>query len=137
MGLDLYWDDEAQTVLLLEVNGPWSWEELRRTLATVQKLTAQADPEVGALIDVRKGLFLNAGTLFSADGLANARSLLTMGMGEPGPVVVVGTNPLVRSVYEAFAKLDGKMRNGVRFADTMEDARRVMAAWLAERRIQP
>ncbi|MBL8155000.1 MAG: hypothetical protein JNM70_12525 [Anaerolineae bacterium] len=134
MGIDLYWDDEAQTVLLLEINGPWRWEELRRTLATVHKLTAQADPEVGALIDVRKGLFLSAGTLFSADGLANARSLLTLGTDEPGPVVVVGTNPLVRSVYEAFAKLDGAMRSRVRFADTLDEAREVMAAWLAERR---
>lgn len=134
MGIDLYWDDDAQTVLLLEINGPWGWEELRQTLTAVQKLTAQADPEVGALIDVRKGLFLSAGRLFSTEGLANARSLLTLGTDEPGPVVVVGTNPLVRSVYEAFAKLDGKMRSRVRFAETMEDARRVMGAWLAERR---
>jgi hypothetical protein len=134
MGIDLYWDDDAQTVLLLEINGPWNWEELRRTLTTVQKLTAGADPEVGALIDVRKGLFLSAGALFSADGLANARSLLTLGTNEPGPVIVVGTSALVRSVYEAFARLDGKMRSRVRFAETMVEARREMAAWRTERR---
>lgn len=123
MAIELFWDDDAQTTLLLEFNGRWTWDELYRTLAAIKKITDTADHEIAALVDVSRGLYISPAEIFSAKGLENARALLTLGRDGTGPVVIVGASPLIRNIYDAFHRLDPKALGSVRFADTLDDAR--------------
>ncbi|MBL8162849.1 MAG: hypothetical protein JNJ61_12750 [Anaerolineae bacterium] len=123
MAIELYWDNDAQTTLLLEFNGRWTWEELHRTLAAIKKITDAVDYEIAALVDVSRGLHILPGDLFSAEGLHNARLLMTLGHDGTGPLVIVGANPLIKTVYDVLHKLDPSALGNVRFAKTLEEAR--------------
>lgn len=122
MPIDLYWDDEEQTALLCVFEGRWSWDELFATLKTIMQLTANIEPEIPAIIDVRKGFMLPDG-LFTLNTLEQAKRLLSLNDGKTGLMLVVGVNPFIRKVFEAVATLDRSAVASVRFMETTRQAR--------------
>lgn len=133
MGIDLFWDDEGQTVMLAEFDGKWTWEELRSVLGTIQKLSVERNQIFGAIVDVRKGLHLPGGSVFNREGLQNFRELLAMNNNgvDKGPVVVVGMNAMVKSVFTAVSTFDKSLTDDVAFADTIDEARKKIYARVA------
>jgi hypothetical protein len=128
MAIELFWDDDTQTRLLLEFNGRWTWDELHQTLATIKKITDNVNHEIAALVDVSRGLHIAPTDLFSAEGLHNARLLMTLGREGTGPVVIVGVNPLIKTIYDVVHKLDPDILSSVRIAKTLDDARLLLEA---------
>ena len=129
MGIDLYWDDDEQSVILAEFNEQWSWDDLYAMLNTVKRLSKEKGLVLGAIVDVRNGFHLPGGTIFNRQGLDNFRKILTMNDGEQkGPVVVLGMNSMVRSVFSAVSTFDKSLMSDVQFADTMEEAQQLIYA---------
>ncbi|MGQ9909883.1 MAG: hypothetical protein ACUVS2_13715 [Candidatus Flexifilum sp.] len=128
MPLELYWDDEARTTLLLEVRGAWTWDELMQTMHHVKKVTDSAEHEISAILDLSEGLHLPGGTWLSREALNVARNLLRLGQGGTGQVVVVGVSPAIRAIYNALLKMDRRMLGGVTFAATTDEARAILAS---------
>jgi len=127
MPLELYWDDEARTVMLLEVRGTWTWDELMQTMRKVKQVTDQADREISAILDLGDGLRLPGGTWLSREALDVARNLLKLGQGGTGQVVVVGVSPTIRAIYNTLVSMDRKMLGGVSFAATTDEARAILS----------
>ncbi len=127
MPIELYWDNDEQTVLLCEFGTSWNWDELRRVLAAIHKLTAATETEIAAIVDVRQGIQIPLGEIFSATGLANAKSLLTMGESGTGPVVIVGMNGIIRKIYDILYKLDPRALAKVHMTDNLKQARALLA----------
>lgn len=128
MPLELYWDDEARTTMLLEVRGTWTWDELMQTMHKVKKVTDKAEQEIGAILDLSDGLHLPGGTWLSREALDVARNLLKLGQGGTGQVVIVGVSPTVRAIYNTLLPMDRKMLGGVTFASTPDEARAILAS---------
>jgi hypothetical protein len=134
MAIDLYWDDAEQTVILAEFNKQWSWDDLYTMLNTVKRLSKEKGRVFGAIVDVRDGFHLPGGSIFNQQGLDNFRKILTMNDGEQkGPVVVLGMNSMVRSVFNAVSTFDKSLISDVQFADTMEEAQQLI--YVAVRRL--
>ena len=129
MAIDLYWDDAEQTVILAEFNEQWSWDDLYAMLNTVKRLSKEKGRVLGAIVDVQNGFHLPGGSIFNRQGLDNFRKILTMNDGEQkGPVVVLGMNGMVRSVFNAVSNFDKSLMSDVQFADTMEEAQQLIYA---------
>jgi hypothetical protein len=134
MGIELYWDNDEQTVMLCEVDGPWTWDELYDTVLKIKKVTDRTDHEVGAILDVSRGLFMSPGAIFSASGWENMKRILALGDDKgTGPLVIVGANSVIRRMYDTIKNFDPHKFRNVQFADTADQAR----ALLAQRMMQP
>lgn len=123
MGIELYWDNDEQTILLCEFDGRWTWDEMFKMLNGIKKVTDNADREIGAIIDVRNGLNFPGGALLSADNFEKARQVLKMGDGGTGPIVIVGANGAVKTIYNTMASLNKTAAANIHFADTLKQAR--------------
>ena len=124
MPIELFWDDDAQTVILAEFSEKWSWDDLHAMLSTIKKLSEERQQVFGAIIDLRTGLHLPGGTIFNREGLNQFQRLLSLSNGgKKGPMVIVGMNSVVRTVFEAVSNFDKSLANDVFFVDEMDEAR--------------
>lgn len=126
MGIELYWDNDSDTVMLCEFGQQWTWDELDATMAKVKRITDSAEREIAAIIDVRKGVNFPGGTIFSPAAFEQAKKMLKMGEGGRGPVVVVGASPLIKTVYNTVRSLDPDKLSNVSFTATMDEARSIL-----------
>jgi hypothetical protein len=122
MGIELFWDDDNETVFLIEVRGKWAWSELSSTMKSIKRISDERGKVLGAILDLGNGLQLPEGGIFSQQGLAQFQELLKLDGGKRGPMAIVGMNPLVRQIFDAVNGLDAKAVRMVRFADTMQQA---------------
>jgi hypothetical protein len=124
MGVELFWDDEAETVFLIEVRGQWRWEELTRVMKTVQRLSQERGQTMGAILDLGTGLQMPEGGIFSQQGLQQFQDLLKLDTGGArGPLVIVGMNPLVKRIFDTANSLAPSASRQITFADTLSEAR--------------
>jgi hypothetical protein len=126
MAIDLYWDDDEQTVILCEFKNGWTWDDLHAALTTIKRLSADRNRVFGAIIDVRKGLNIPGGSIFNREALANFQKMTSLGAGGKGPVVILGMNGMIKTIFDTVKKMDSKTVSDVYFADTMPDAQRVI-----------
>ena len=127
MAIDLFWDNENQDVLLAEFKGDWTWDELYRVLQTIKRLSDEKGRKLGAIVDVREGLKLPNGSVFNRDGLNNFRKILSIDSGQgKGPVVVLGMSPAIKNLLNTIRAFDRSQTNDVFFADTPDEARKVI-----------
>ncbi|MBZ0302663.1 MAG: hypothetical protein K8J31_23160 [Anaerolineae bacterium] len=129
MSVELYWDNDERTVMLLAFEGQWTWEELFETLATAKKVGEQSPVEIGAIIDITGGVRFPGGSLLTAHSFANAKKLLALDDGHTGPIVVAGGNPMIRTAFETMSRLYSDATANFHFVPTLNAAR----AYLAER----
>lgn len=126
MPIELFWDDDTQTVMLCEFNGRWTWDELYRVLATTRRLSEERGRIFGAIIDVRKGSTVPGGTIFNRESLDRFRGIRQMAANGRGPVVVLGMNGLIKTIIDTVKSLDTSATNELFFADTMPEAQEII-----------
>ncbi len=114
-------------ILLLETNGEFTDEDLRRYL-TIFRQFAAADPTFAVLADVRRGVS-------SSPEVRKHASVALRSTDHTVPIVVVGANLAVRTLFTLFANaqrlITGTPSNGAFFA-SIEQARE----WLALKRAE-
>jgi len=135
MGIDLYWENAEQTILLAEFKGKWSWDELHAVLHTIKTLSEERGHVLGAIIDVSRGLQLPGGSILNREGLARFNQFLSMGADGKGPVAVVGMNPMVKSVLDAVNMVDKSLMSDVYFVNSTDEGERLLSQWMTQRNI--
>lgn len=126
MSIDLYWDDDDQTVLLCEFNGKWTWDELQNVLKAIKKLSDERGRVFGAIVDVRNGMTIPGGSIFNREALSQFQKMTQLGSGGKGPVVILGVNSLIRSIFDTIKTVNHSAAADVYFADTMETAQQTI-----------
>lgn len=132
MAIDLFWDNDQQTVFLVEFNGKWTWDDLNAVLKTTTRISNERGQLLGAILDLRKGLSLPGGSIFNRDGLNQFKQLIQMSNGgqENGPVVIVGMSGMIKTIFDTVTKMDSRATRSVHFASSMSEARALMAIQL-------
>lgn len=128
MAIDLYWDDDAQTVILAEFQPGWTWDDLHRVLEAIKRMSADRERVFGAIIDVRKGLQIPGGSIFNQETLSQFKRITRLGSDGKGPAVIVGMNGVLQRVMDAIKMVDGRVMEDVYFAPDMAQARDVIYA---------
>jgi hypothetical protein len=126
MGIELYWDNEERTIMLLEFEGRWTWDDLFDTLAKAKKVSAKAAYEIGAIVNISGGVRFPGGSLLNAQSFENAKKLLAMSDGTAGPVVIAGSNPMIRTAFETMSRLSPGSTANIHFAPDLDAARRYL-----------
>jgi hypothetical protein len=123
MKIDLYWDNDEQTMLLCEFQAGWTWDDLMAVLRTVKTLSEEREQVFGALIDLRNGMTLPGGSILNAEGLKQFQQLMQLGANGKGPVAVIGAGAMIRMVVEAIRRVNTSVMEDVIFAQTLEEGR--------------
>lgn len=125
MGIQLFWDDDAQTVLLMEIRGAWAWDELYNAMQTVKRISSERGRTFNAILDISEGLEFPQGGIFSREGLAQFRKLVQLDGSKRGKMVILGMTPFIRRIVETASTLDSQSTRSLYFADTMAQAQRL------------
>lgn len=126
MKIDLYWDNEDETMLLCEFQAGWTWDDLFAVLQTVKKLSEERQQVFGALIDLTQGMTLPGGSIFNAESLKNFQQVLQLGSNGKGPVAVIGAGSMIRMVVDAIRGVNASVVDGVVFAKTLDEGRALL-----------
>lgn len=126
MGIELYWDNADQTVFLIEVKGDWTWDQMLKMVDTIKGVTDNTERVIAAILDLSDGLRFPGGSIFTPTALEHAKRMLEIGKDGTGPVVVVGTNTLIRTIYNTFRTWDKNALKNVNFTDTVDQARALL-----------
>ena len=124
MAIELYWDNDERTVMLCEVRGDWTWEQMYDTFAKIKKATEKSSVTVAAILDISAGISIPGGSFFTPSAFDHAKTMLKMGESGTGPLVIVGASALIKGVYKTFTGMaQGKALSTISFADTADQAR--------------
>lgn len=134
MAIELYWDNDEQTVMLCVFGDRWTWDELFRTLDDIKKVASRRDEEIGAILDLSSGVYIPGGSIFKADTRDKAKQMLQMGADSKGPIAIAGANFFIKTIVQAFNLVDRTALNDVYFADTLDEARQILARRMGQTR---
>jgi len=134
MGIELYWDDDEQVTILAVVPARWTWDEFHAVLEKVYAISEdEASAFSAAIVDVSQGVNL-PDPIWSPATLGHARRVAGMAPQGTGPIVFVGVNAVIRSMFEVFRRLYPRATANVHTAKTQDAARRLIDDWLATER---
>ncbi len=123
MAIVTRWDNKKKTVILLEFESEWTWDELEAAVQRADGLIGSVEHFVDLIIDLE-------GASIPRDILTGAKNLLSSGEARPneGARVVVGANGALRTIYQTLQKTlsnDVEERE-VLFAPNISDARAIL-----------
>jgi hypothetical protein len=122
MGISAQWDNEEKTVILVTFEAEWTWDDVIAIDAQATAMYDSVGHQVDLIADLRENKLVVSGIL------SYARSLLTTNW-HPlvGIVIVVGISSQVRALFDAAAAVTGKRWERVRFVNSLEEARGLIA----------
>lgn len=124
MSIRVDWGDSAQTLIHLQFERGWKWQDLRASIQQADTLIGSVPHTVHLLIDIRRAggvpadFITAAGDIF-ASGSARANE---------GQRVVIGAGPLIRLAYTSLTSVYAhKLKNRpFLFAGSLEEARALL-----------
>ena len=130
MAIDTRWDNKKKSIILLEFESEWSWDDLEAAVQKADGLIGSVEHFVDLIIDLE-------GAAIPRDVLTGAKNLLASGEARPneGARVVVGANGALRTIYQTLQKTLNNDVNGreVLFADSLPDARAIIRGLALDR----
>jgi hypothetical protein len=123
MPISAVWDDEAHTIIRLDVRGAWTWEEYYDTLQQVEQMMQGVTHRVD-MINVRHAdAQMPAGTI-----LPHIERAMRSMMEQLGIRVSVGSNVYSRTIRRVLTALRPDQMRGRMFdAPTLDAARKLIA----------
>ena len=130
MAIVTRWDNKKKTVVLLEFESEWNWQELEEAVQAADQMIGSVEHCVDLIIDLE-------GTAIPRDVLTAAKTLLDSGEARPneGARVVVGANGAIRTIYQTIQKTFNSAVEGreILFAPNMADARAIVRGLAMDR----
>jgi hypothetical protein len=104
MPLYIRWADEAQTAILVQAVGKWTWETFYEVIEEACRMidATGCSHKVHTILDWSK----NAS--YPPDSLVHSRTLLKRQHPRQGICVFVGFNSIVSGIYQLFVQVSGK-----------------------------
>ncbi len=130
MAIVTRWDNKKKTIILLEFESEWTWDELEEAVRKADSLIGSVEHFVDLIIDLE-------GAAIPRDILTGAKNLLASGEARPneGARVVVGANGALRTIYQTLQKTLNNDAEGreVLFAPNLSDARAIIRGLALDR----
>ena len=120
MGINVAWTNPTQTVIKLDFQRGWTWDDLYAAIQQADQLITSVNHNVDLIIDIShagglpRDFMRVAGDIFdSGDARANE-----------GQKIVVGANSLIQFAYKGFLKVYGNQLQDrpFQFAPSLEAA---------------
>ncbi len=122
MAIAILWDDEARTCLRLDFEGPWRWDEYDSAIAEASSTIESAGHRVDLIHNLRAGSRMPIGYF-----LPHFRYALNLMGANLGLIVFIGSNHSMQVLLSLFIETFTTVHHKVAFADSVDDARRILA----------
>ncbi len=116
MGIEIVWDDDAQTILRHIYTDPWTAQDVIDTVAVSFEMLAQIDHPIYRIVD------LTATKQVPLDILKAGRVVLRQNPPNQVVAYVVGASNIVITSYKILATLYPHIKKSYLFVDTLEEA---------------
>jgi hypothetical protein len=121
MSLSVEWDDPNKTILCYTITGAWTWQEIDVLWQKGEQMVADQTQRFDFILDAREMKVFPRDVFEVVSQRYNFRSR------NGGITVLVGGNPVVRGVLDMLILTKPRMFSHFRFAETFEDAYRLIA----------
>lgn len=118
MAVNVYWDDEVQHCLRVDLRLPWNWYEFQVASQEAKALLADVDNALGFIVDVRE-----AGDLPPTGFVTYSRN--TLQDLPPLPMVFVAKTPIMQIIFQPLVQIF-RLRRRFYFVSSIEEARELL-----------
>jgi hypothetical protein len=119
MGCTIRWDDPEQTILLCEIDDPWTWEEFTSTVKQQIAMMETVDHRVHTIFHIKSPrLNIHGGAI------SHLKRLMEMTHPNEDQHLIVGAPGLIRSLISTLHKVYGlrQLVESYRFVATLDEA---------------
>ncbi len=121
MSIQVMWDNDGKTAIRHDFDGPWTWEEFWEINRTTQCMMMSVPHRVNVVANMRKTMMPRG-----RETMYNMRKATLSAPPNQGIIVVV-VNPFLKALLSLFMSFDPEMVGVIFSAESVEDARRVIA----------
>lgn len=121
MPANVIWDDEARTVVRYVMQGQWEWAEFRPIVDEARAMITSQTHPVGIIADLRE-----SGPL-PGEAIPTLKYMAEITPDNACAFVVVGGSRFVRAIGGIFRRIYPRLGLTPQFADTLEEARALIA----------
>jgi hypothetical protein len=121
MAITVEWDDADKTILRNDYTGAWTWDEYIEAGRQNNELVASVPHRVDIIANMREGTMPRGGS-----AIAISTRVIRSAPPNRGIIVVV-INPLLKALVSVFKKLDNDIGSITFAAESLDEARRVVA----------
>ena len=123
MAIDITWDNEAQTIIRVDFVSKWSWDDYHEMVKTITHMMNDVGHSVDIIYNLQQSAPLSAGAI--SHGAATLRLL----DGRFGVLMIVSSAGYVKALLSTFRTVYKKWSDCVLGAESVEDAREIIARY--------
>ncbi len=125
MGINICWEDEDKSIILMTYERPWTWNDFYAAYAEMDVMLQDVTSAVYIVIDIRKGGFPPSGASYHFKRVTQNRHPHVMKVVFVGlPLVIRSFLSVVSTAYRGKEKFETSL---FMFAGTVEEAKAVLA----------
>ncbi|MBL8165249.1 MAG: hypothetical protein JNJ61_24920 [Anaerolineae bacterium] len=132
MPVIVVWDDEEQTIQRYSFVAPWTWDEYRAAVEQAWTDARTRPYVVNVIID-----FTHMGALPQGYLTHFSRTAMTRISPNLGIVVLVGMKGFMHTVNQLMMQLFPRLAERINHANSLEEARAIIARHVDERKLKP
>ena len=121
MGIEVYWDDPAKTIIWGKFTGRWSWEEFNSAIENVADQMNTVDHRVDIIADMQEG-----GAVPIGSSITTARNAMRQYPDNWGIIVIVASNRFVQILINTFSSVT-EFGDRTYAVNDIESARKLIA----------
>jgi hypothetical protein len=120
MPIDIRWADEAQSAIIIQPNGKWSWEDFYNSTTDAFGLLDSA----GGSHTIHTILDWTHTATWPMNTMVHGKNLLNRQHSRQGAFVFTGMNAILNGLFQVFMRLNGKalQETTVLTAKTVDEA---------------
>ena len=123
MSITNTWDDEAKTIIRIDYNEGWTWDDFEAAQIEVGEMLGSVEHEVDSVV------MLNTGS--TPQGIlakfSNVAASPVFTYPNSGVVVVTGARGFIGTLADLFLKIQSQTAGKITMASTLEEAYEVIA----------
>ncbi len=127
MAIHISWHDQAKTIIHLDFEPDWTFEDLRGIDLDTDVLLDEAGQKVCMIADLSRARVMPRNL-----PITQMREVLDFAHPNTDIIVVVGMGPMVRMMLETILRVAGGAKDRLRFVMTIADAEAAIAAHRSE-----
>ncbi len=122
MGVNISWDNGEKTALRYDFKGRWTWEEFDAAALEAFAMTGSVTHTVDSISNFEIGATLPPNALFQF------RRAMSKAPPNRGITVIVGGSLFIKTMVTTFSRLNKQLGERLQIADSLEQARALLAA---------
>lgn len=121
MQITVSWFDDQHTILLYTFDPRWTWEDFIETKSVADPMIDAAGRDIALIFDARRIRHL------PLNSLTYAREMVETRHPQGRPVIIVGENLIVRTIYHLVERVAGQFMRDFSVVESLDEAVAVIA----------